>query len=664
MPLGMPSDFRFDIFARDRSGPAWRGVENSIQRTQRAVGGLLRAAGPLLGISGVVSGAGLALLVRESLSAAEAVQDLADRAGVSAEFLQEMRYAASQSGAETRDFDDSISRLNRRLGLFQQHLASGTGEAGPAAQAFRALGLEGRIASGELADAESVFREVVRALSDMESESRRSALASQLFGEDSGPRLASMLARGEEGISSLTARARELGLVLTDEMIAKGAEASDQMETLGMVLRTNLHGAIIENADEIAQMAEAFTDALPGMIELATELAEAFARTGELIQDITGRVMGMRGLEVGSAEANDAQGRVLDRLRDMRAAGERVTPATIRQLARAEGLTGIQADSLSDNVASYQLEARQNLFGMDLTGGSGRAFTDEGLGEYIAALEIVHQRQREQLHFLAQEARDQSAANEADTDAPADDRRTTRELAKAPRDLLDATATGMDDPSKTQTAQELARIESQAKAAALSEEKRTAIELGQLQAAAYKDQLEEDRGAFMDEFASVFAGGAMAAWDGKLQEFLIGRLREAAFEGLYDAFRNIAGSMFDSMGGSKGGGLVGSVLGLFGFGGKRAAGGPTRPGMAYQWQENGREFFAPSVPGEVIRASDMGREIIRERVVVVQVDKSPLFETAVQEAAAPVAVQAAQGAVQQSRADMAGQTARARKRLR
>ena len=663
MPLGMPSDFRFDIHARDRSGPAWRGVENSIQRTQRAVGGLLRAAGPLLGIGGVVSGAGLALLVRESLSAAEAVQDLADRAGVSAEFLQEMRYAASQSGAETRDFDDSISRLNRRLGLFQQHLASGTGEAGPAAQAFRALGLEGRIASGELADAESVFREVVRALSDMESESRRSALASQLFGEDSGPRLASLIGQGEEGIASYTARARELGLVLTDEMIAKGAEASDQMETLGMVLRTNLHGAIIENADEIAQMAEAFTDALPGMIELATELAEAFARTGDLIQDIAGHVMGMRGLEVGSAEANDAQGRVLERLRDMRAEGERVTPATIRQLARAEGLTGIQADSLSDNVAPYQLESRRNI-GPDLTGGAGRAFTQEGLDDYIAALAMVHREQRQQLHFLAQEARDQSAANEADTDAPADDRRTTRELAKTPRDLLDATATGMDDPSKTQTAQELARIEAQAKAAALSEEKRTAIELGQLQATAYKDQLAEDRGAFMDEFASVFAGGAMAAWDGKLQEFLIGRLREAAFEGLYDAFRNIAGSMFDSMGGSKGGGLVGSVLGLFGFGGKRAAGGPARPGMAYQWQEQGREFFAPSVPGEVIRASDMGREIIRERVVVVQVDKSELFTTAVQEAAAPVAVQAAQGAVNQSRSDMAGARARANKRLR
>ncbi|WP_430430190.1 hypothetical protein [Oceanicaulis sp.] len=656
MPLGMPSDFRFDIHARDRSGPAWRGVENSIQRTQRAVGGLLRAAGPLLGIGGVVSGAGLAMLVRESLSAAEAVQDLADRAGVSAEFLQEMRYAASQSGAETRDFDDSISRLNRRLGLFQQHLASGTGEAGPAAQAFRALGLEGRIASGELADAESVFREVVRALSDMESESRRSALASQLFGEDSGPRLASMLARGEEGISSLTARARELGLVLTDEMIAKGAEASDQMETLGMVLRTNVQGAIIDNADDIGELAEAFTDALPGMIELATQLADQIARwAGMSDADPASRLEAQARLTQVGVLAGDLSQRL--------GTGERLHRGNLSDV-RERFMSLMGRDALGD--------INEQVMASDTPGiglGPGRSLLGSSNGNaerlqvslMLEALRDEAERVRN-LKSGFEQAGDALGQQTNLGDDPA--RGGASQLAKTPRDLLDATATGMDDPSKTQTAQELARIESQAKAAALSEEKRAAIELGQLQATAYKEQLAEDRGAFMDEFASVFAGGAMAAWDGKLQEFLIGRLREAAFEGLYDAFRNIAGSMFDSMGDSKGGGLVGSVLGLFGFGGKRAAGGPARPGMAYQWQEQGREFFSPSVPGEVIRASDMGREIIRERVVVVRVDKSDLFETAVQEAAAPVAVQAAQGAVQQSRADMAGAQMRASKRLR
>ena len=130
----------------------------------------------------------------------------------------------------------------------------------------------------------------------------------------------------------------------------------------------------------------------------------------------------------------------------------------------------------------------------------------------------------------------------------------------------------MDDPSKTNTARELARIEAEAKAAALSEEKRTAEELGRLQAQAYKDQLGEDRGAFMDEFAAVFAGGAKAAFDGDLEEFLIERLRQASYQGLYDAFQALGGSLFDGLGGSKGGGFLGSVLGVFGFGGKRAAG--------------------------------------------------------------------------------------------
>jgi hypothetical protein len=657
----MPSDFRFDIFARDRSGPAWRGVENSIQRTQRAVGGLLRAAGPLLGIGGVVSGAGLALLVRESLSAAEAVQDLADRAGVSAEFLQEMRYAASQAGAETRDWDDAISRLNRRLGLFQQYLASGTGEAGPAANAFRAMGLEARIASGELADAESVFREVVRALGDMESESRRSALASQLFGEDSGPRLASLLARGEEGISSLTDRARELGLVLTDEMIAKGAEASDQMETLGMVLRTNVQAAIIDNADEIGQLAEAFTDALPGMIELATQLADQIARwAGMSGADPTSRLEAQARLTQVGVLAGDLSQRLGSGERQHRGNLSDVRERFM-SLMGGDALRAINRQVMDSDTPGWGLGPGDSLLGSS-SGDAERLQVSlmlEALREEAERVRNLKSGFEQAGDALGQQTNLGGGAGGLGGSGAGDDSSSEQDMARK-----EAAIAAAKPEERRRAAEELARIEADAAAVKLQEQRGVAEELGRLQAQAYKDQLGEDRGQFMDEFAAVFAGGAKAAFDGNLQEFLIERLRQAAYEGLYDAFSNLGGSLFDGMGGSKGGGFLGSVLGAFGFGGKRAAGGPARPGMAYQWQEQGREFFAPSVPGEVIRASDMGREIIRERVVLVQVDKSELFTTAVQEAAAPVAVQAAQGAVQQSRADMAGARQRASKRLR
>ena len=73
MALGMGTDFRFDIFARDRSRPEWRGVENSVQRTRglrsrvrvsgvgRRVAALRRGSAPRRPSRGSVSPARAAL---------------------------------------------------------------------------------------------------------------------------------------------------------------------------------------------------------------------------------------------------------------------------------------------------------------------------------------------------------------------------------------------------------------------------------------------------------------------------------------------------------------------------------------------------------------------------------------------------------------------------
>jgi hypothetical protein len=54
-------------------------------------------------------------------------------------------------------------------------------------------------------------------------------------------------------------------------------------------------------------------------------------------------------------------------------------------------------------------------------------------------------------------------------------------------------------------------------------------------------------------------------------------------------------------GSDKGGGLFGQLLmSMLPFGGGKADGGPVQPGVAYQWQEAGREFFVPDVPGTVV----------------------------------------------------------------
>lgn len=232
--------------------------------------------------------AGFGVLASRSLQASESIQDLADRAGVSAEFLQELRFATNQSGASARDFDDAISRLNRRFGLYVNNLQTGTGEAGPARAAFQALGLEARIMSGELQDAEQVFFAVVDALQDVESQSRRSALASQLFGEDSGPRLVALLDQGTEGISRMSSEARELGVVLDNELVANAAAASDQLEIMQTMFSAEVNRAIAENAQSLSEFARALGDIAIFAIDAAARFGEFYSGVQNAMRMFTG----------------------------------------------------------------------------------------------------------------------------------------------------------------------------------------------------------------------------------------------------------------------------------------------------------------------------------------------------------------------------------------
>jgi len=212
-------------------------------------------------IPGLAGAGGLGLLVKRSIETGDEIAKLADRIGVSTGFLQEMRRAADLSGVAQGDFDNALSRLNRRLGLFA------TDGTGPATKAFEELGLAADIESGKLAGAEEVFNAAVARLEGVEDASKRAAIASQLFGEDAGPRLVNLINQGAGGIEEMRQQARDLGQVI-DEDLLRGAEgAQDALSTLGKVIDVNLTAAILAAAPEIQKITESIVKALPQIIE-------------------------------------------------------------------------------------------------------------------------------------------------------------------------------------------------------------------------------------------------------------------------------------------------------------------------------------------------------------------------------------------------------------
>lgn len=262
------------------SGQTSRTMQRQFQRAAQGINNAFRnIRGPAL--AATAAGTAFAFMAQRSLEAVEAISDLSTRANVSAEFLQEMRFAINQSGGSARDFDDAISRLNRRFGLFLQNLRTGEGEAGPAAAAFRALGLETRIVNGELTDAEGVFNAAVQGLSEVESAAQRSALASQLFGEDSGPRLVALLDQGVEGIDALREAARAAGVVLDNDLVASAARSSDALEIMRTQVGSEFNRAIAQNADGLISFARVLTDVATAAIRAAAAIGRMFDTTGE-----------------------------------------------------------------------------------------------------------------------------------------------------------------------------------------------------------------------------------------------------------------------------------------------------------------------------------------------------------------------------------------------
>ena len=514
-------------------------MNRNLQRSGQSLNRVLsRAFAPLLAGATV---AGLARVTSGALEAAEAIQDLSNRASVSAEFLQEMRFIASQNGASTRDFDDAISRLNRRLGLF---ISDG---GGPAAAAFERLGLAQRIARGELTDTESVYREAVRALEGVENAAVRSATASELFGDDAGPRLAQMLSLGSAAMEEQRARAHDLGLVMSQELVDNAAAAADALERMNMQFSAQINMAVAENASELESLAVMLGNVASSAIAAASGFTE-------FVQQV---------------DSWDA-------------------PRSSEQVA----MTNNRLEAQAERARLRRLQGRQGSFGM----GSDRR---EQLRREIAEAEnnlAVLDAQYEQLAMRAQ----QDISRRASVSPAAPQQSATPSVTP----VRNAGGFETSFPGREEIPAPRLHPERQAEAylealLRLSQEK--ASQFGNAQAKAHIDAMEARRGEYREFFRDGFRNGILAALDGNAGEALSAWWREYVTRALSGVLDNLADRLFDIVTSASGsGGGLGSAISAV-FGGARANGGDVRAGQAYRVGEHGRsEIFMPTTNGKVL----------------------------------------------------------------
>lgn len=240
-----------------------------------------RRAGAAIGAMFAAGTATAAVLVKQQIDAADAMDDLAQKTGGSVRALTELAHAAAIEGININTLSASMARLTKSA----SDTARGTGEA---LEAFKALGIEVLDANGNLKSSDVLMAEVAGQFGDMADGANETALAIAIFGR-AGADMIPLLNYGTEGLANMRQEAHDLGLVLDKETAAAAAHFNDNLTRLNAVKK----GFANQIMEAVLPSLGKLTDQ---MVSSARE-TNAFADTAQVV------VTGMRMVVTGAIAA-------------------------------------------------------------------------------------------------------------------------------------------------------------------------------------------------------------------------------------------------------------------------------------------------------------------------------------------------------------------------
>ncbi|WMS43131.1 hypothetical protein RDV64_01620 [Acuticoccus sp. MNP-M23] len=234
---------------------------------------------------GILSGAGIAAGVREINEAASSIAEMraeAERAGLSFQAFQELKFAFARERVSIDALTGGFKELQLRADEF---IVTGKGSA---AEAFQRLGYSAQSLKEKLKDTPELLLEIMDRAQSLDR-AGQIRVFDELFGGTGGEQFVQLLDAGSEKIRESIARARELGVVLSDEVGEKAAELDRRFQEITSVISNRMKGALVEFGDAVGQIgdkigewegsAQRFMNAL-GNSEPLQRLNESMIRNG------------------------------------------------------------------------------------------------------------------------------------------------------------------------------------------------------------------------------------------------------------------------------------------------------------------------------------------------------------------------------------------------
>lgn len=257
--LGNVGDAAFEKLEKG-AAEAGESVDNLAGKSSNLKASVLALGGA---IGGVLSVGGLSLMARRAIEVAESIATTADNIGLSTDALQELTVVAESFGVTTGDLDQALK-------TFSTNISDAAKETGRTSDLFKVLGVSATDSKGNLRALDDVFMDVVQSLESIESPSDRARIAVDLFGRGAAD-LTKFLSQGSQAMEEARQKARDMGLVLEEDLIRNATEAGDEMELLSRVISTNLNQAFLN-------LAPLLGDAASGFSNVAAEAGLAYER--------------------------------------------------------------------------------------------------------------------------------------------------------------------------------------------------------------------------------------------------------------------------------------------------------------------------------------------------------------------------------------------------
>ena len=240
----------------------------------------------LLGAMGAAFGAATFAVAKWASGVSQSLQplfDLSEQTGVAVASLQELSFAAEQSGSSSQALESSISGLSAKIGEAAQK----------GSEEFTRLGISVRDnVTGEVKKADELLIEVGKRF----KEKNLSIPEQQGFAEALGidPSLISMLSQTSAEIEKLKQRARDLGITLSPEdkkslkeynrSIAEMDSAMSGLKNLiAVAIVPELEGLAEGFSDLLAKNNEWIVDGVEATVEFVVDLVDALKRLAPFI---------------------------------------------------------------------------------------------------------------------------------------------------------------------------------------------------------------------------------------------------------------------------------------------------------------------------------------------------------------------------------------------